>query len=143
MAVASLGTGFIAFVNDGQPDTQDPMLVSQDGEEWIETTANGLPGGMEARAAARVGNGVAVVVTRYHRLDVATSTDGIDWTTIHSEAFEATTGVAPDEGTVRIAEVDMADGPDGSAVVVGHVDMVDIEPSHLSFLYRVSTAGRP
>ena len=137
-AVASFSGGFIAFVGDGSSPEEDPILVSADGLVWHAVTPEGFPTGMEARAAARVGDGVAVLVSHEGRLAVLGSSDGLEWTTLHSESFELTQGVTPEPGTVVVADADMAETRDGTVVVVGWVDTSNVEPSGMRFVYRVS-----
>jgi len=142
VAVARLGSGFIVFTSDGQPGTADPIMLSDDGETWREVVPQGFPPGVEATAAAPVGNSVAVAVARNERLEMLGSPDGVHWSTIDSLAFETTPGVTPPEGSVRIAAVDMAEGPGGTAVVVGWVEMM-VDGSSRTFLYRVSALPMP
>jgi hypothetical protein len=137
-AVASFGAGFIAFVNDGSPDTNDPILVSDDGRLWRVIAPEGIPADMDVRAAARVGDGVALVVSREGRLAVLGSADGMEWTTLHAESFELTKGLTPEPGTVLVADVGIAEAQDGSAVVVGWVEVANVEPSGMQFVYRIS-----
>ncbi len=139
VAVSRLGSGFVAFTSDGQRETTDAVLVSDDGEEWREVTIEGLPAGVEAAAAAPVGTGVALAVTRNERLQILGSPDGTHWSTVESVAFEKTPGVTPPEGSVLISSVDVAEAPGGTAVAVGWVDMM-VDGSSRTFSYRVSAA---
>jgi putative zinc finger protein len=135
--VARLGTGFIAFVTDGRQETDDAILVSDDGERWRQVTTEGLPMGFDAAAASPVGTGVAVAVTRDERMQILGSPDGVHWTALQDIAFQETPGVTPPQGSVLISAVDMAEAPDGRAIIAGWVDMGSNGPSK-SFVYRVS-----
>ena len=140
VAVSRLGSGFIAFTSDGQQETTDAILVSDDGEVWRQVEPDGFPAGVESAAAAAVGTGVALAVTRNERLQILGSPDGMHWSTLESVVFEKTPGVTPAEGSVLISAVDMAEAPGGTAVVVGWVDMM-IDGSSRTFLYRVSATS--
>ena len=83
-----------------------------------------------------------MAVTRDERLEVLASSDGTHWTTLTSTSWQLSKDATPAPGTVVVAAVDMAERPDGSAVMVGWVQIDNIEPSHITFLYRVSVVRR-